>query len=88
MLTIQDKQFVDLYGPEFKERGFLEELFYFFFIFCVQRYPGSLCFHTDGVMINSSFIDKVIDISAVGWHQAHELVVHFKLYGDLVFLHV
>lgn len=88
MLAIQHKQLIDLVRPELKKRGFFKNLFNMFFIGGIQRDPGSLCFHADGIMIDNAFVDAIINICPVGWDKIHEIIGDLELYGDLELRHL
>ncbi len=87
MLPVQDKQLINFKCPEDAEGGFLQYFFNFFLTFCIQGNPGTMRFHTHRIMINRPFINQEIDIRTVGRNLFHKCLTHFKLYGNLVFLH-
>ena len=87
MLSIPNEELIDLVGPEFEDGRFDQQLFYFFFAFRVKGDPDALCFHAHDVLVDDIFIDQEINISAVGRNEVSEIILHLKLYGNLVLLH-
>ncbi len=39
------------------------------------------------ILIDDPFLDQCIDVYTVGGDQGREIIIHFKMYRNLVFLH-
>lgn len=55
--------------------------------FGIQGDPAGLAFHAYCIAVDKAFIDEIIDIRAVGWHERHKLLIHRKLDNCLELRH-
>lgn len=87
MLAVHHKQLIDLIAPVFAKRGLLKVFFNIILVLGGERDPHTLGLHADHILIDDPFLDQCIDIYTVGGDQGHKIIIHFKMYRNLVFLH-
>jgi hypothetical protein len=87
MLAVYHKQLIDLTTPVPVKRGLLKIILYIFLVFSCECDPYTLRFHAHNILIDDPFLDQCIDVYTVGGDQGRKIIIHFKMYRDLVFLH-
>ena len=87
MLSVPNKQLINFVLPEFIDRRFDQQFLHFSFVCRIQCDPDALSLHTHNILVNDVLIDQKIDISAVRWYKVGKIVLHLKLYRNLVLLH-
>lgn len=87
MLTVYHKQLIDLATPVSVKRGLLKVILYFLFVLCRESDPHALGLHAYHILIDDPFLDQCIDVYTVGGDQGRKIIIHLKMYRNLVFLH-
>ena len=87
VLTVESVQLVNFIGPEFMKRGFGQCPYDLFFAISIHRNPCSSRFHTYCVVINDTFINQIINISAMTGNQIFKLLANLEMNSDLIFSH-